>query len=373
MNLKYGLISVDDHVQEPPDLWTKRLAGWGDRAPHIESGADGDRWVVDGQTLLGGHVAAVGAAMPDRTIEPTRWADVPAAAYLPSERLKAMDAAGVDYSVLYPTVAGFAGEAFASLADAELELACVQAYNDWLLDEWAAASDRFIPQCIVPIWPVEATVAEIRRSIGKGHRGVVFPAFPMHLRDLPHVGSEDYDPIWSACEDLGVPLCLHAGASRQVQYAAYPGLSPVLTAALEAVCRPVASVYFITQFSFSRLLLRHPRLRVILAESSLGWGKLYMEWGDHQYEHDGLPREGYEMSPSAMFHRQCYFTSWFDDIALHGPQIGMDHILWATNYPQATSSWPRTQEVIDASFQGVPTAQREQILWKAAAELYHVT
>ena len=67
-----------------------------------------------------------------------------------------MDAAGVDYSVLYPTVAGLAGEAFGRLRDPDLELACVQAYNDWLIEEWAAASERFIPQCIVPIWPVEA-------------------------------------------------------------------------------------------------------------------------------------------------------------------------------------------------------------------------
>jgi predicted TIM-barrel fold metal-dependent hydrolase len=376
MKLKYGLISVDDHVQEPPDLWTERLSHgrWGDRVPHVESSADGsERWVVDGQVLLGGHVAAVGAAMPDRTIEPRCWAEVPAAAYVPSQRLKAMDAGGVDYSVLYPTVAGFAGEAFARLEDQDLEVACVQAYNDWLLDEWAAASDRFIPQCIVPIWPVEATVAEIRRAVGRGHRGVVFPAFPMHLRDLPHVGSTDYDPVWATCEDLGVPLCLHAGASRQVQYQAYSGLAPVLAAALEAVTRPVSSVYYITQYSFSRVLLRHPRLRVVLAESALGWGKLYMEWADHQFEHDGLPREGYEMKPSEMFHRQCYFTSWFDDVALHGPHLGMDRILWAMNYPQATSSWPGTREVIEGSFQGVPTQQREQVLWRTAAGLYSLS
>ncbi|MEA2639389.1 MAG: hypothetical protein QOF51_783, partial [Chloroflexota bacterium] len=150
--LKYGLVSADDHVLEPPDLWTARLGSrFRDRAPHLERAADGtEHWVVDGQVLLGGRVAEVGALMADRNHEPTRWDEVPAAAYVPSERLKAMDAAGVDYSALYPTVAGRAGQAFGHLADPELELACVQAYNDWLIGEWASASPRFIPQCIAP-------------------------------------------------------------------------------------------------------------------------------------------------------------------------------------------------------------------------------
>src|SRR5579871_1230035 len=373
VELKYGLISVDDHVQEPPDLWTERLSRsrWGDRVPHLERSADGgERWVVDGQVLLGGRVAAVGAAMPDRVCEPTHWDEVPTVAYRPVERLIAMDADGVDYSVLYPTVAGMAGEAFGRLQDPELEVACTQAYNDWLIEEWLATSNRFIPQCIVPIWPTEATVAEIERAVGKGHRGVIFPAVPMHLRDVPHVSGPEYDPVWEVCEALGVPLCLHAGAAPKLQYGPYEGLAPTLADALDAVIRPVSSVGIITLYSFSRVLLRHPNLRVVLAESALSWGTLYMEWADHQFEHDGLPREGYPMKPSEMFHRQCYFTSWFDDVSLHGPHVGTDRILWSTNFPMATSTWPRTRDVVARSFEGVTPEQREQVLWRNAAALY---
>src|ERR1044071_8875785 len=106
MKLQYGFISVDDHVQEVPNLWTDRLrnAKWRDRAPHIESASDGtERWVVDGRVLMDGRVARAGALMADRNQDATRWADVPPAAFIPSERLKAMNAAGIDYSVLYPT------------------------------------------------------------------------------------------------------------------------------------------------------------------------------------------------------------------------------------------------------------------------------
>lgn len=369
------LISVDDHVQEPPDLWTSRLAKsqFGDRVPHLERAADGsERWVVDGQVLVGGRVARTGALMADRARDPTHWDDVPRSAYVPSERLRTMDAAGVDSSVLFPTVAGLAGEAFGQLQDPELEVACVRAYNDWLIEEWGAASDRFIPQCIVPIWPPEATVAEIRRAVAMGHRGVVFPSVPHDLREVPHVADADYDPIWSVCEELGVPLCLHAGASPGLQNALPPELSQARTEALEEVQRPVSSVYVLNLFLFSRILLRHPRLQVVFAESALSWAMLDLEWADHQFSHDGLAREGYDLTPSQMFHRQCYLNAWFDEIAPFAPYIGADRILWSTNLPLATSSWPRTQETIDRCFQGVSAEEREQVLWRNAASLYRL-
>lgn len=375
MQLKYGLISVDDHVQEPPNLWTQRLSKtrWGERVPHLERIADGsERWVVDNQVLLDGSAALAGALMADRNHEPSRWQDVPTAAYVPSERLKAMDAAGIDYSVLYPTVAGLAGEAFGRLRDPDLELACVQAYNDWLIEEWAAASDRFVPQCIVPIWPVEAATTEIERAVAKGHRGVVFPSLPMHLRDVPHVSGPEYDPLWSVCAELNVPVCLHAGASPQLQYHASPHLAPALARAMDAATKPVSSVFVISLYSFSRVLLRHPKLRLVLAESALSWGMLYLEWADHQFEHDGLAREGYELKPSEMFHRQCFYTSWYDKVAPFADYIGADHILWAANFPLATSTWPRTQETVERCLQGVSAQARAQVLWKNAASLYQL-
>jgi predicted TIM-barrel fold metal-dependent hydrolase len=375
MRLKYSLISVDDHIQEPPSLWTDRLSRsrWGERIPHLEQVSGGtERWVVDGEVLFDGVPGKAGAFMADRNREPRRWDEVPPAAYRPTERLKAMDAAGVDYSVLYPAVAGSAGQAFGRLQDPELELACVQAYNDWLIEEWVGASDRFIPQCIVPISSPEATVAEIKRAVAKGHRGVVFPSLPMDLRDVPHVADPDYDPIWTICAELNVPLCLHAGASPGLQYAPFSGLTPTLAEALNAVTKPVSSVFVLGLFLFSRVLLRHPKLRVVLAESALSWGMLYLEWADHQFEHDGLAREGYELKPSEMFRRQCYFNAWFDEVAPFAPYLGAEHILWSTNLPLATSTWPRTQETIHRCLRDVPADEREKVLWKNAASLYRL-
>src|SRR5689334_24509000 len=97
---KHTFISVDDHVQEPPDLWSKRLARskWGDRIPRIESAVAGDHWVVDGRVVKFNGAADCGALMPDRAYNPGRWAEVAPSVYDPTERLKAMDASGVAYS-----------------------------------------------------------------------------------------------------------------------------------------------------------------------------------------------------------------------------------------------------------------------------------
>src|SRR5688572_28031971 len=189
MELKYGFISADDHVQEHPEVWTSRMSRqkWGDRIPHIERKPDGnDTWVIDGHVIALGGVAIAGTVTGARA-EPRRWEDVPPMVYNAHERLNTMDADGVDYSVLYPAVAGLAAETFGKLDDPDLELGCVQAYNDWLIEEWASVSPRFVPQCIVPIWPMEQTVAEIRRAVARGHRGVIYPASPMELRDVPHI------------------------------------------------------------------------------------------------------------------------------------------------------------------------------------------
>src|SRR6202043_3453763 len=108
---------------------------------------------------------SVGALMADRGADPRTWEELPQAAYLPAGRLKALDSAGIDYSVLYPTIAGIAGESFGRIQDAALELDCVRAYNDWLIEEWSAHSNRFIAQCIVPLSSAEAATGEIRRAV----------------------------------------------------------------------------------------------------------------------------------------------------------------------------------------------------------------
>jgi len=369
----YRIISAVDHVIEPPDVWTQRLSKtkFANRIPHIERGPSGvDSWIVDGRQSVLADVASVGALMPDHAIGPTQWEDIPKAAYDPTERLKTMDEDGIECAVLYPILAGFSGERFGAISDPDLELACVQAYNDWLIEEWPSASPRFIPQCIVPLWPVEATVKEIARAVRIGHRGVIFPAVPMHFRNQPHINGPEYDPIWATCQELDVPLCFHAGSAPKLQFPPAPNMSPELTAAFQAVIRPASAVFDLSNLLFSRILLRFPKLKVVLAESTIGWGTFLLEYADHQYEQDHCD---YELTPSEMFHRQVYLTTWYDPVAVNARHIGAEHILWSTNFPAANSTWPETRRYAEQCLAGVDHADQVRILSGNAAKLYKIS
>ena len=376
MTTRSTFISVDEHVQEHPEVWTKRLsrAKWGERIPHVaKNGAGQERWLIDGREIGLNGVADCGAVMTQRSELPQHWAEVPAAAYDAKQRLTAMDAAGIEYAVLYPTVAGVGGQNLGRIEDAEFELACVQAYNDWLIDEWASVSPRFVPQCLVPLAPIEATVKEIRRCVANGHRGVIYPSIPMELRQLPHINDAVYDPLWSMCQELDVPISFHAGASSKIQIPAYEGYSPTLAAAVQSITRPASSVSVLVNLLISKILMRFPRLKIVLAESGLGWGAYLLEYTDFQATGDQLPQNGYDLMPSELFKRQCYLVGWYDRASLRvRDYIGTESILWSSQFPQATSTWPHTKAALEKSFAGVAEADRQKILWQNAATLYKI-
>jgi predicted TIM-barrel fold metal-dependent hydrolase len=362
MDLKYGLISADDHVQEHAEVWTRRMSRqkWGERVPHVERRTDGTQiWKLDGVPVE--QAALLDLEHNDRLL----------AASDPRARLKAMDTDGVDYSVLYPTVAGLAGERFGKLADADLELACVQAYNDWLIEEWASVSPRLVPQCLAPIWPMERTVGEIRRAVALGHKGVIYPASPMELKKIPHINEPDYDPLWAVCAELGVPVCFHSGASPKIQMSAGESFTPAAAQAFGGIVRSVSSIAVLANFLFSRVLYRFPQLKVVFAEGSLGWIAYELEYADYQSAADGLPSEGFTLKPSELFQRQCFVTCWYDQQSLRVRKYpGSGNILWSTKFPLVTSTWPSTRAHIERALADVPDAERQQIRWQNAAQLY---
>ncbi len=372
MTVTNHIISAVDHVVEHPQVWTQRLskAKFADRIPHLENAQEGnDYWIVDGKSLPLADVARVGAVMADRVSVPQRWNDIPKTAYDPTARLKAMDEDGIECAVLYPSLPGFSGETFGAINDPDLELACVQAYNDWLIEEWTKTSARFISQCIVPLWPIEATVKEIERAVERGHRGVIFPAAPMQLRNLTHINGSEYDPIWATCQELNVPLCFHAGSAPQLQFPVAPNFVPELAAAFRSAIRPASAVFDLTNILFSRILLRFPKLKVVFAASTIGWGTFLLEYADHQYEQDHCD---YELKPSEMFHRQCYLTTWYDPVKANARHIGIDNILWATNFPTANSTWPDTRSFAAKCLAGMSNSDQERILNRNAAQLYKI-
>jgi uncharacterized protein len=371
------IVSADDHVVEHPELWTRRLSRtrWGNRIPHLERQDDGaECWMVDGNRLPLLGSGSAGALMAERSGEPRRFEEIPAPACVALERLAAMDRDGVDYSVLYPSVAGVAGETFGRLSDPDLELDCVRAYNDYLVEEWGAASPRFVPQCLVPLAPIEQAVAEIRRAAERGHKGVILPAVPDRLREgAPHINDRAYDPLWSVCEELEMPISFHAGSLPQLEMAPYAGLSSRLSAAMRAITRPAGSTSIISNLIVSRILERHPRLKVVFAESAAGLVPYILEVADYAFVQRGLKRQfNYEATLSDLFRRQCYAVSWYDDASLRQTcaYVGANNVLWASSFPLATSTWPDSRSFVRRATESMSEEQRNRVLWSNTAELY---
>ncbi|HVH89778.1 MAG TPA: amidohydrolase family protein, partial [Candidatus Acidoferrum sp.] len=206
MDIRYGLISADSHVVTDKNAFVERMARskWGERIPQVvqvdHQEQTVDRWAVYGKPLRGRGVCNCPAVMDDplRNSYPQRWEDVPAKACVPAERLKALDADGIDGEVLFPNDPG----SFHQYNDPEFELACVQAYNDSLA-EWRNASDRFIPLAMVPLLNgMESTVAEVNRASGMGHRGIVMFALPsLMVKELPHISDPFWYPLWEVCQE----------------------------------------------------------------------------------------------------------------------------------------------------------------------------
>jgi predicted TIM-barrel fold metal-dependent hydrolase len=195
----------------------------------------------------------------------------------------------------------------------------------------------------------------------------------MELRDLPHINDAVYDPLWAVCQELAVPICFHAGASAKIQIPAYEGYASATATAIRAITGPASSVSVLVNLLISKILMRFPQLQIVLAGSGLGWGAYLLEYTDFQATGDQLPQNGYDLMPSELFRRQCYLVGWYDRASLRvRDYIGTENILWSSQFPQATSSWPNTQAALKKSFDGVSEDDKNKILWHNAAKLYKI-
>ncbi|HZP45042.1 MAG TPA: amidohydrolase family protein [Candidatus Binataceae bacterium] len=379
MTLRFGVISVDDHVVEPPDLWTRSMsrAKWGDRLPHLAVQPDRtERWVIDGQVSTLASPAPVGALSDDRGAEPQTWSQVPGSAYEPKARLAAMDADGIDCSVLYPSAAGVSGEAISAIKDLELQIECARVYNDWIIDVWTATSPRFVPQAILPTGSVEAATAEARRAVSRGHKGVIMPAQPSQVNPAsPHLYKSEWDALWVTLQELDVPVCFHAGSAPSVMFEISPAYDTAGARAFDNVRQAAGSAALINGMVLSGILYRFPRLQPVFAGSAIDYVPFGLEALDHQWERQRLAEnEGFAERPSAIFRRQCYVTTWKEKVGLRNRKyIGVDRILWQSEFPRASSTYPETARMIDHNFAEVPQPDRDAILWRNAARLYKLT
>lgn len=381
MQILNGMISADSHVVLDRDAFTSRMSRrrWGDLIPQVveieERGKLVHRWRVYGHILSRGRgVVNCPAAMPDPEahIYPERWEEVPLRAYDPLARLEAISSDGVDGEVLYANDPGRG--LFYQYRDADFELEAVRAHND-AVAMFRQVSDHFVPLAVLPyLSGIEATVKEVERAVELGCRGVEMLAEPSTASPaLKHLNDPYWYPLWDACQALEVPVHIHesGGLASTIALPRWSGfsLSQFHTAMTVPTCSFPAQ--FFPNLIFSGLADRFPRLRWVSAETGLGWVLYVKEACDHEWERRHLWTEGVKTRPSEVFRRQIYVNFFFEtaNIPLRH-EIGVDNIMWESDYPHTASSFPRSRAFVDRALEGVPEDDRKKMLYENAIRLY---
>ena len=365
---RYRLIDADAHVNEPPDLWTSRVsARYRDRVPRMERFEQGDAWVIEGarEPINFGFNACAGME-PSKRRAWMRWEDVRPGGHDPAARLLEMDEGGTDASILFPTPRLSHG--VIATQDPDMHLEMVRAYNDWIADYAAHDPSRLGGVYILPNRGVDMAVAEVERLAGRpGLAGALLGCYPHGNLDL----AEEDDPLWAALEKHGVVLHIHVGLIDQMPTDIFAP-KVVSVGHLGGDLRFLQAPQRMMQFVVARVFDRFPGLRVVMAEVDAGWVPYLKEQVDNRYrrrlDHHAAP--DYTL-PSEVIEKHFWYTYITDHFAIRERHaIGVDRIMWSSDYPHSGSDWPRSWPVIDAAFAGVPDAERDRILAGNAQELY---
>jgi predicted TIM-barrel fold metal-dependent hydrolase len=358
------IISVDDHILEPRDLWQRELPpSLRDRGPRtvrekanmsfsggqlfFERGVDEgywcDVWLFDelqSPTVL--RHAPVGIPKDEQPNIPAIYDDFRPGVYDQKARLADMDANHVDVSINYPnTFPRFAGQGFAERADKDLALACLQVYNDWMIDEWCGGEGRgrLVPLTLVPLWDVDLAAAEVRRCAAKGSYAIAFTENPAKL-GFPSLYNGQWDALWRACEETDTTVSMHIGSSSSM-----PTTCAEAPMAVSMSLNSQNAQGSLCDWVFSKTLEKFPKIKLAYAESQVGWMPFLLERMDGVW-HEGDTGVHLDNPPSS-YVKGRVFGCIFDD--LHGLQsrdiVGMDTILFETDYPHSNGTWPDSLDI----------------------------
>ncbi len=388
----YTIVSTDDHVVEAPGTFEGRVPRrFADRAPRIvelDAGTEVSRahqglpdvvtqkggrqvWQYEGKIFAQvGLNAVVGHTdYAAQRFEPTSFTEMRPGCYDADARVRDMDIAGVWSSINFPSsIAGFCGSVFSSSEDKELGYAVMQAWNDWIHEEWCTPHpDRFIGLGLTWLADPPLGAAEVRRNADRGFRAVTMPELP-HWLGYPEVHSGYWDPILRACAETGTVICLHVGSSGMLPL---PHTGPRFEKNITLF--PAVSLLAATEWLWSGCLQRFPTLKVVMSEGGIGWVPMLLDRLDYIMSHSGaggsLAWEG-ELSPSEVLLTNFWFCMLDDPSTLPIlDRIGSDRVMVEVDYPHSDSTWPDCQEVLRRRF----TDPAVRLSDTAVADLTHRT
>jgi predicted TIM-barrel fold metal-dependent hydrolase len=379
-------------VFEPPDLWVSRLpAKYLDTGPQVQRIDGVDTWVYEGTRRPMTHLSAVvGTPREDWSMAAVNYEDLHPSVWKPADRVTAMNEAGILVQTPFPQYPRFCGQRFKEAKDKELALLCVQAWNDFMIDEWAgSAPGRFIPLAMIPLWDARLAEAEARRAIAKGARGVMFSenAAALGLPSIHDAGGY-WDPLFGLLNETGLPLCIHVGSSSKL-----PTTGSDAPLMLTLTLGVINAFTTLADWLFSGQFFRHPNLKIVLSEGEIGWIPFAKYWMDRSAERQvwsqktdfnldlvkadfsakALPHRivDPDVPPSKLFDDHVYGCFIDDSVGVRNIDlIGVDNVMMETDFPHSDGSWPRSITIARDQVSPLSPDDQLKLLRKNAERLF---
>ncbi len=378
------VIDVDTHFSEPFDLWTSRApTRYRDRVPQMKQTGGQFVWTIEGDISMGMPCASAVVAKDGGKAQGTEFfswlvSDVHDACSQVGPRLEVMDETGVWAQIVYPNVLGFGGQGPGAKVDPDLRLVCTQIYNDAAAEMQAQSAGRLLPMALLPWWDVQLSVAEARRCQAMGMRGVNINSDP-HRHGMADLSADYWTPLWEYCADQGMPVSFHIGASDASTSwfadSSWPSLAPATKLALGSTMLFLSNARVLVNLIASGLLERFPKLNFVSVESGIGWIPFILEALDYSITESAANRDGQlSMAPIDYFRRQVYACFWFetDDLASAVRRVGVDNVMFETDFPHPTCLYPGPLERPAAFLADFTAEERRKIFSTNAARLYNI-
>ncbi len=406
-------VDCDAHWTEPADLWTARVPEkWHDRVPQLQRVNGRDCWVLNNEVwattganvLMTNREKMRGGHLVDdfSTLDPSAWSV--------KERLELMDDIGAQAAVIYPNGVGFASNHMFAIDEESQRQLVFQTYNDFFAELQADSGSRLLPQAMLPIWDMDLTVREITRMLDVGIRGFTLSDKP-EMIGLPELWEPYFAPMWDLLNDSRSVANFHIASGRtKAQFEAGRKMAPKSAAELGSTPTPpqdsgagheavdpawngfgkqrrlavkatqmyMSNVRIVVNMCMSNLFDRYPNLKVVSAESGIGWVPFILEALEYQF--DEMVADPEEIRHAAKRPRE-YFQDhinvmfWFERSAPEKliADIGAGNILVESDVPHSTCLYPSPRSHFEDVLGNVPTTDVRKILYENAATLYKIT
>jgi predicted TIM-barrel fold metal-dependent hydrolase len=356
------LISVDDHICEPPDLFDNQLSGaLLASAPKLKADKNGKNfWEYQGKKKGSvGLNAVVGRPPEEYGMEPTSLDQLRSGCYDVHARIDDMDVNGIAASLCFANSFAFDGQTFHTAPDKKLALRHMQAYNDWHYDEWCMAyPGRFIPLGVMPTWDMDATVAEIHRMARKGFRAVMMNENPT-VQGLPSIHNDYWNPFFKAIADTDLTIALHIGSGNPAPHAS---METPIEAWISTM--PLSVAQGVADWLQLEELHAYPRLRIAISEGGLGWVPYLMERADFSNaRHKAWTNSPFkDIKPSDLLKRHFLHCFIDDAFGLRNlDALGEDNVAYETDYPHSDTLWPEAPEHLWPTLNHLTDAQIDKV------------